>query len=133
MKGLEVTHEEFKAIMLDHEWQKLLVFDKKGNVFVDLKKYSELGHYLPIESEFQSYIVGFTFVKKLYDCPYRTQEDLVCIHPPRPPKIAREVVKKRIPIYKRTELGGPESAQSEHPDSQYFEVEEVIIKTVGNK
>jgi len=80
MKGLEISQEIFKAIINDYAWSKFLVH-KDGNVFVDLKKYSDNKFYLPIKSEFQSYCVGFKFTNDLYACPYRDQNDLVCIYP----------------------------------------------------
>ena len=124
MRGLEITNDEFEAIIRCYEWNKLLVFDDSGNVFVDLKKYSELGHYLPVESEYQSYLVGFALVKKLYECPYRTQDDLICIHPPRGPIYEQVVVKKRLPIYRETKLSAANSACAVASDD-FVEIEEV--------
>lgn len=86
MKGLELERKVFDAIVRDHKWQDLLVFDNDRNVFIDLGKYSALGHYLPIESEFQAYMVGYKFVQDLYACVYRTQNDLVCIYPKLEPE-----------------------------------------------
>lgn len=81
MKGLGIKREEFQAILDDPKWAPFLVFDKERNVFVDLKRYSENKCYLPVKSEYQDYVAGFFITKKLYECVYRSQNDLVCIYP----------------------------------------------------
>lgn len=110
MKGLEVTYDIFKAILSDVEWQFLLVFDDHDNVFIDLAKYSKHGSYLPIKSEFQSYMIGFKFMKDLYACPYRSQDDLVCIYPPKKPSYRVEFVKYKLPVMKDIEIGHGDAA-----------------------
>jgi hypothetical protein len=126
MKGLEISETEYMAILKDLEWKKLLLFDNDGNTFIDLKKYSKLGYYLPIKSEHQSYLVGFNFVDKLYSCPYRTQSDLVCIFPKKP-KIYKTVTRTvRIPIFEETRiLNEGESAECSTVNHKYREVEEI--------
>ena len=127
MKGLEVTEEEYRAILTSFDWQPLLRFDNEGNVFVDLKKYSKLGHYLPIESEYQSYVVGYLIMKKLYECPYRTQDDLVCVYPARPKTPKPRIIKERVPVLKEIKYASGESAATPYADHEYIEIEKPIV------
>jgi hypothetical protein len=126
IKGLEIEREVFNAIISDHKWQHFLVF-KDADVYVDLKKYSENKCYLPIDSEFQSYIVGFTFTKELYACPYRSQDDLVCIYPKRLEKKIPIIVKRKMPFLSPISLDEP-SDSSLPPDIQVVEIEELIYE-----
>jgi hypothetical protein len=129
MKGLEVTRGVFEAILKCREWNKLIVFDKDHNVMIDLKKYSARGSYLPIESEYQSYIVGFLFMKELYDCPYRTQEDRVYVYPKQEKRKSQKWVKERRPVMRQIIdiVTKPESSIAE--DFEY--TEEWVLKDVN--
>ncbi len=103
-KGLEITHEQLEAILKDAAWLPFLVFDNSGNVFVDLKKYSDNKFYLPVKSEFQSSVVGFFFMKDLFKCPYRSQDDMVCIHAPRPKEYEITYEKYEQPVFEPTTM-----------------------------
>lgn len=109
VKGLEIPVEQYLAILKDPDWQKFLVF-KGPDVFVDLKKYSDNKYYLPVKSEYQSSVVGFFFMTKLFKCPYRSQDDLVHIHPPRPKQYDLTIEPVYVPVFEPMHpADGPEA------------------------
>ena len=120
MKGLKVKPETLHKILSDYKWNKFIVYDKNHKPMIDLKKYSEGKCYLPIGDGFSNYIDGFLFTNDLYECPYRTQDDLVYLVPdvPKPPKIIkyREAVMPKI-----KGVCDGDGASSKPPEIDYIE------------
>lgn len=126
IKGIEVTPEDFVAILNDRNWQDILVF-KDRDVYIDLEKYSEGGVYFPIGGD---YCKGFFFIGKLYKCVYRTQDDLVALiekipEQPKPKKLVE--VKRRIPTFIDTVSIGTEAA-CDTDDHKYIEVTDLKLE-----
>lgn len=100
-----IEEELFTELLKDPDWYKLLLHRVDGSIWIDLKAYSDLGHYLPIGKGLDNYTKGYIFTQKLYDDKYRTKDNLIELELPKYEiKVTQRLT--RIPILYPIQIAG---------------------------